>query len=781
MVINIIIPLLFILLILLLAFIIISNNAISNNAISKSSKKGGNKHLKIVNRMQIVFNKINTLPDTVDDIYGNRAINLVDEDDVVVLNEFWAFYPLVNYQIFMFKDLTKHNPYMVRLYALPEFQIYKHYIDKMHIDVFDKISNNFGIFTQFHHFLLPNLKYLRIGNNVADRASEAMEFDDYELLQLYRLNNLSQKDTMVFDRIKEIKDRIKEIKDRKLLQISNYDIVYIYIPCFKWSKVKNYDFTECYSMELLRTILEFPHILKKSSLVIILIPFFNSLFMVDIITLLQYYFDRVEIIQTVVDSTIFPNNTPYKVICTHYLFKHIDTKLAHIANSDTIPTNDLFPIRLFKTQNEETINILKMLISTARDNKNNEIKYVTNLINKFKALKTEIERDNFINFIQENEKIKALHILNSLNIKPLFTLIFNHSHINMYMNYDKPLLVELGDDDNGQTNDNNFENLLNIHKTYLDRIHFKDFKELDNLLRITKLLKIQIKNKKVSQAYFKMLEILEDNQFHKTLSTISAFHICEAPGQFIQAFTHFCNKYKLKYIWKAQTLKPDSNNTALHDTYGYIKNNPNSWLYGDDHTGDITSIANILSYEEGSKKELYNFITSDCGIGFSKNYNAQEEEIEFINYCQFMTMLLCLQPNGVTAMKVFLPLTRQLSIFMITTLLQNFKRAIYFKPSLNITSSEIYIVCKNYNGINKILREELLKIYKMVKIGKMEELNIDSSMQKRYYNGTHKMIINTIKGINKYLFFYYYINENIRKKMKHKQKQAVQKWINKYF
>lgn len=773
MVINIIIPLLFILLCLLLAFIIISNS-IGNNIMSKISKKGGNnnRHLKMVNKMQIVFNKINTLPDTVGDIYGTKAINLLDEPDVVVLNEFWAFYPLANYQIFMFKDLTTHNPYMLKLYSLPEFKIYKHYIDKMVIDVFNKISNNFGIFTQFHHFLLPNLKYLRIGNGIAERVSDAMEFDDYELLHLYRLNNLSKAGTMVFD-------RIQTIKDIKLLQISNYDIVYIYIPCFKWSIVKNYDFTERYSMELFKTILEFPHILKKSSLVIILIPFFNSLFMVDIITLLQYYFDKVEIIQTIVDSPIWPNNTPYKVICTHYLFKHIDPKFIHIANSGTIPTNDLFPIRLFKTQNEETINILKMLISTAKINRSMEIKYVTNLITEFKSLNTEIERDNFINFIQENEKIKALHILNSLNIKPLFTLIFNSSYIEHYMSYDESLLVEL-DDDNGQNNDNNFENLLAIHKTYLDRINFKEFKELDNLLRITKLLKVQIKNKKVSQAYFKMLEILEDNQFHKSLSTISAFHICEAPGQFIQAFTHFCNKYKLKYTWKAQTLKPDSNNTALHDTYGYIKNNPNSWLYGEDRTGDITSIANILSYEEGSKKELYNFITSDCGIRFSNNYNAQEEEIEFINYCQFMTMLLCLQPHGVTVMKVFLPLTRSLSIFMITTLLQNFKRVIYFKPSLNLTSSEIYIVCKNYNGINTTLREELLKIYKMVKSSKIE-LNIDPLLQKRYYNGTYKMIINTIKGINKYLFFYYYINENIKKKMEHKQKQAVKKWIYKYF
>jgi hypothetical protein len=228
-------------------------------------------------------------------------------------------------------------------------------------------------------------------------------------------------------------------------------------------------------------------------------------------------------------------------------------------------------------------------------------------------------------------------------------------------------------------------------------------------------------------------------------------------------------------------LRPDSNNTALHDTYGYIKNNPNSWLYGEDRTGDITSIANILSYEEGSKKELYNFITSDCGIGFSNNYNAQEEEIEFINYCQFMTMLLCLQPHGVTAMKVFLPLTRPLSIFMITTLLQNFKRVIYFKPSLNLTSSEIYIVCKNYNGITITLREELLNIYQMVKSGNKIELNIDPILQKIYYNGTYKMIINTIKGINKYLFFYYYINNSIKKKMEHKQKQAVKKWIHKYF
>ena len=42
------------------------------------------------------------------------------------------------------------------------------------------------------------------------------------------------------------------------------------------------------------------------------------------------------------------------------------------------------------------------------------------------------------------------------------------------------------------------------------------------------------------------------------------------------------------------------------------------------------------------------------------------------------------------------------------------------------------------------------------------------------------MIINNIQGINKYLFFYYYLDEEIKKKLLHDKNQIVKNWIKKY-
>ena len=91
--------------------------------------------------------------------------------------------------------------------------------------------------------------------------------------------------------------------------------------------------------------------------------------------------------------------------------------------------------------------------------------------------------------------------------------------------------------------------------------------------------------------------------------------------------------------------------------------------------GASTSLNNILEYEKLLKMYKYNIVTSDCGISFS-SYEFQEEEIEFINYSQFITMLLCLQKGGACAMKIFLPLARPIALYMHHLLFEYFEEVI---------------------------------------------------------------------------------------------------------
>jgi hypothetical protein len=411
---------------------------------------------------------------------------------------------------------------------------------------------------------------------------------------------------------------------------------------------------------------------------------------------------------------------------------------------------------------------------------------------------------NIINFenlknIQNSEKLKAIDLFSKLGIMPNYTILFSKKDVQNFLFHDKPLMILFKSTDDAINEVTNL-NLLNkfkgletelfLHKSYLNRVEWKKFKYLDKLFRLTSTLKMIIKKRKLidgshhlSQAFFKMIEVLNECFTKKDFDQISAFHICEAPGQFIKSFQTYSKLKHLKYTWKAQTLRPDDKNYALDDVYGLISNNKQNWLYGKDNTGDITSHSNILEYEQLSKKNKYNCITSDCGIQFS-SYEFQEEEIEFINYSQFLTMMLCLQNEGHCVMKIFLPLVRPIALYMHNMLFETFNEIIYFKPSLNLTSSEIYLVGKGYKGISHSIKNELLHIHKNFKLLNLKydiNLNLKLSNLKKHYDACNKLVFNSIACINKYLFFYYYMDSNMEKKIKTSLYHESNMWINKYF
>ena len=401
-----------------------------------------------------------------------------------------------------------------------------------------------------------------------------------------------------------------------------------------------------------------------------------------------------------------------------------------------------------------------------------------------------------------------------------FTSLFSPLDVNKFYHYLPSLSIKFNTNDNDNNLSslnlsnwlNKFKDLENkfiLHKSQLDKVEWSKFKELDNLFRITTNVKNALKKEKtipnsnqLSQAFFKMTEILIDchlvsnHDFKHNFKSISAFHICEAPGQFIKAFQVYTTKHNIIYNWNAQSLKQTElghAKNALGDIYGMISNNESNWLFGADSTGDISSYENILEYEQISKIKQWNVITSDCGIAFT-SFNFQEEEIEFINYSQFLTMLLCLQIGGTCAMKIFLPLVQPIALYMHCLIFEHFEHVTYFKPSLNLTSSEIYICGKNYKGISSLLRKELLLIHKkhITKkdnfIFKMDiQLNILAHHLKHnqkylnwHYQACNKMILNSIKCINKYLFFYYYMTPEFKHKLQLNLKHESQKWIIKY-
>jgi len=570
----------------------------------------------------------------------------------------------------------------------------------------------------------------------------------------------------------------------------------------KFDKMTHYQHYNNIIIEIFAMIVNLKKIIHTNSLVIMQLSYINAPFTIDMITILQYIFKDVHIIRTIMTLPIYHAKS---IICEGLNIAHLDNILPKL---EIIYKNIL--------DGEEYSNILKdnvdtpsikIILSINKQMGEERIKHINQILKLMDIVYNghNINIDK-LKIIQNSEKLKAINLFNKLDIKPNFNLLFSQNDINLFSEHDKPVLISINHKDKKEI-DVNYNELLGLlsiieeelylHKSYLNRVEWGHFKKLDEIFRVTKPLKKIIKEKKLiykswhlSQAFFKMLEILWDTELESTNDHMSVFHICEAPGQFIKSFEIYSKKKNIRYKWKAQTLLSTEENTALTDVYGFMSdpNMRDNWLYGEDKTGDITSYVNILEYERSSKHYKYNIVTSDCGIGFV-SYEFQEEEIEFINYSQFITMLLCLQKGGSCAMKVFLPLVRPIALYMAHLLFENFETVIYYKPSLNLTSSEIYLIGKGYKNINNNTRDTILSLHKSYAEGTIKDdlikLNLDKnntylSNIKAHYDACNKLVFNSISCINKYLFYYYYGNFYIENKIKKSLENVAYSWIKKH-
>lgn len=712
-----------------------------------------------------------------------------------IKDSFWAFYPLTHFQSLIFRKPLQLNDYHLRVIDKnPQF---KPLIDELlklnKLDLFKIPCINLGIFSKYKQFTYPKLKYLQIGKNNSD----------YELLKLYRQKHISIRDKFEYIFVDD-----QNLEGINNLKSCHFDIVYFDLMCHVFSDHQN---VECYANVLFNTLLHFGQLINSKSLVIIQITHYNSQFILDVITIFQHIFAKVTIIRTIMNLDIYQTRS---IICEHFDPIKLEKILPDL---QTIYKNESTNLKLLSSVDiKNSIKLLTEISEKIGNNRLDHIKKTEQLMYLvYSTEKNEIDLEK-LRILQDSEKLKAIKMLNSLGINPNFTLLFSSKDVDKFVEYDYPLLVY-----DATANRQHFftlelfellESELFLHKAYLHRVEWKKFKHLDTLFRRTKILKQIIRDKKLihkswqlSQAFFKMIEILHEcnlpnlpsgTQNHSLgqITNISAFHICEAPGQFIKA----CQKYvdvinsrgvKLSYAWNAQSLRATDTNTALDDVYGFLSDPQmkDNWLYGSDNTGDITSYENILNYEQISKIKKYNIVTSDCGIQFAI-YEFQEEEIEYINYSQFVTMLLCLQKGGSCAMKVFLPLARPMALYMGHLLFEYFEEVIYFKPSLNLTSSEIYLVGKGYKTIPANIRDEILALQKnKMNISELlPKLNNDKNYLiniEKHYHFCNKLVFNSISCINKYLFFYYYMDEisGMEKKLRAGLYSVSEKWIKKYF
>lgn len=330
------------------------------------------------------------------------------------------------------------------------------------------------------------------------------------------------------------------------------------------------------------------------------------------------------------------------------------------------------------------------------------------------------------------------------------------------------------------------ENILKVTKRVLDNFNSDIYSPMTHKTKTYKTLKKYISKNyykgEVSQAFLKMYEILETFKlFDMRKKKIKTFHFCEAPGQFIKSTDYYLKSKNKKLDWKAQSLRVTKDNkyNPFGDDYNLIRDNPERWSFGPDESGDITKEAVIKSYKDFC--ENVNLITSDCGLAdftpFEMTYH--DKTMAYINYCQLLAILYNLPEKGNFVAKVFLPQTVNYLVSLNYLIANSFQEFYIYKPYLNPTSSEVYLIGKNYTKLNDKILDKLFEMKDKLNIEK-GFLKIDNTFLKEYKKCFINFIDNNLYKIRQNIYFYLNKFKFDKNKLKEIQDNNNLFWIKKF-
>jgi 23S rRNA U2552 (ribose-2'-O)-methylase RlmE/FtsJ len=310
-----------------------------------------------------------------------------------------------------------------------------------------------------------------------------------------------------------------------------------------------------------------------------------------------------------------------------------------------------------------------------------------------------------------------------------------------------------------------YRDSINIMKFTMETRNWKQFNVLIKEISIGYTIREYTKkilNVSGSRAFFKLYEILvKFPNLITNQNAVSTLHICEAPGKFIAGTNHYIKtKTNIQdFKWNANSLNPQYRKDGFKDMYGYMKKYPNNWLWGKDKTGDITKVENIKHIVKHAKENLgeISFMTSDCGMDVSTDYNAQELLNTKLSLSHVIIALMALKEGGSVVFKVFLPLVESINVSLVYLLYCAFDKISFVKQlSASPYNSEIYIVCENYTKVKNDLIDKLLDFLDNFEMGKtfIKKEDIPNEFLYQYEKYIKELIKNQRKALLR-LFYYY--------------------------
>lgn len=321
-----------------------------------------------------------------------------------------------------------------------------------------------------------------------------------------------------------------------------------------------------------------------------------------------------------------------------------------------------------------------------------------------------------------------------------------------------------------------------VYSTYL--LNWEQLsKHVDVLDGLKSVVRKTYKGEMVTNAWLKFYELISSIFVDLIPQTenIKTFHLCEAPGAFISALNHYASNKNQKLDWYAQTLSPDASN-ALDDYFGLIDRYPDKWLFGPNQTGDITDSNVIKSYASDPNLKNIDFMSADAGLScHPRDLNEQESYLSKINMGQIICILACL-PIGKSALfKTFLPMAEPLTISMMYLLTYHFGEVFITKPmASHDVNSEVYVVLKNYKGIDQTILNVLYEMLDDKSINSKTLLcgGVDKLFFDTYIEATTKLIDRQIQSLETHYYYYYHLDEIVQNTEWYENREkAVNMWL----
>lgn len=302
----------------------------------------------------------------------------------------------------------------------------------------------------------------------------------------------------------------------------------------------------------------------------------------------------------------------------------------------------------------------------------------------------------------------------------------------------------------------------------------------------------------VTNAWLKFWEILhvyfrdyldDKDKHHPEFNT---FHVAEAPGNFILCLNHFISKNNLAWTWLAESYVPDSSKGTLGDDYKLIQKNPKKWLLGIENNGDICSSANIRSFMHSIPKHIntVDMYTADGKI--ETHDHSEEEKVNLrILYGQVFGCLATLSTGGHAVIKAFTTFEAP-TISLLYLMRLVFWELHLFKPKTSRgANSEIYIVAKDYRGINQNTLKKLLIWYDDISENVITEYalfkqeDIDTEFLEKIVSYSEKRTNLQKKYLERNFQIYqeYAVGNKLNKlipDMTPMRKKCAKKWLKKY-